>query len=297
VPPLVSVIIPTFNRWPMVGEAIESVLWQSSSDFELIVVDAGSTDGTADKLASFGSRLRIISTGRNGVSAARNIGVSHSVGRYLAFLDSDDLWRPAKLARQTEFMTSHPDVQICQTDEIWVRNGVRVNPKAIHQKPSGDIFLRSLDLCLVSPSAVMMTRELFQRLGGFDETFTVCEDYDLWLRIAVEQPVPLIREALVIKRGGHADQLSHSIWGMDRYRVQALQKLLRAGIDGPRRAAVLEVLRRKVGILANGARKRGKLREAGDFEAMLTEFQLERMDCGERNSRLREGQGLSPTNA
>lgn len=281
----------------MVGEAVESVLSQSLSDFELTVVDDRSTDETVDKLASFGSRLRILSTSRRGVSAARNTGVSHSAGRYLAFLDSDDLWRPGKLARQTGFMTEHPDVQICQTDEFWIRRGVRVNPKAVHLKPSGDVFLRSLDLCLVSPSAVMMTRELFERLGGFDETFTVCEDYDLWLRIAVEQPIPLIPEALVVKRGGHADQLSHSIWGMDRYRVQALQKLLRAGLDGTRRAAVLEVLRRKVGILANGARKRGKMREAAEFEALLVEFQSEKMDGGERDSRLREGQELSPANA
>jgi GT2 family glycosyltransferase len=231
------------------------------------------------------------------VSAARNVGVSHSEGRYVAFLDSDDLWRPGKLSRQIAFMDEHSDVQICQTEEIWFRNGVRVNPKAIHRKPSGDIFLRSLDLCLVSPSAVMMRRELFQRLGGFDETFPVCEDYDLWLRIAVELPIPLIPEALVIKRGGHADQLSQSMWGMDRYRVLTLQKLLRANLAGSRRAAVIEVFRRKVGVLANGARKRGKLREAVSFEAMLAEFHLERTDGGERNSRLREQQRLSSTDA
>ncbi len=165
-------------------------------------------------------------------SAARNTGVSRSSGRYLALLDSDDLWLPGKLARQTAFMIGRPDVEICQTEEIWIRNGVRVNPKAAHRKPSGDVFLRSLDLCLVSPSAVMMTRELFERAGGFDESFPVCEDYDLWLRIAAERPIPLIPEALVVKRGGHADQLSRSTWGMDRYRVRALQKLLRPGIGG-----------------------------------------------------------------
>ena len=231
------------------------------------------------------------------MSAARNVGVSHSAGRYIAFLDSDDLWRPGKLSRQIGFMDQHADVQICQTEEIWIRNGIRVNPKAIHRKPSGDVFLRSLDLCLVSPSAVMMRRELFQRHGGFDETFPVCEDYDLWLRIAVEMPIPLIPDALVIKRGGHADQLSHSMWGMDRYRVLALQKLLRAGLAGSRRVAAIEALRRKVGVLANGARKRGKLREAANFEEILAEFHLERTDGGERDSRVREQQGLSSTDA
>lgn len=281
----------------MVGEAVESVLSQSFDDFELFVVDDGSTDGTATELARFGSKLRILSTPRRGVSAARNLGASRAAGRYVAFLDSDDLWRSGKLARQTAFMDEHTDAQICQTEEIWIRHGVRVNPKTVHRKPSGDIFLRSLDLCLVSPSAVMMKRELFQRLGGFDESFPVCEDYDLWLRIGMELPIPLIPEPLVIKRGGHADQLSHSTWGMDRYRVLALQKLLRGRLDGLRRTAALNVLERKVGVLANGARKRGKLREAAEFEAILAEFELERSDERERDSRLRQGQGLSPADA
>ena len=217
-----------------------------------------------------------------------------SCGRYLAFLDSDDLWCPRKLERQTAFMMEYPEAQICQTEEIWVRHGIRINPKAAHRKPSGDIFLRSLDLCLVSPSAVMMTRELFLRLGGFDETFPVCEDYDLWLRIAVNESVPLLAEALVTKRGGHADQLSRSTWGMDRYRVLALQKILRAGIEGSRRKAVLATFRRKVGVLVNGARKRGKWREADDYQALLREFEQETIDVGDGDPRLRPGQGLSP---
>jgi glycosyltransferase involved in cell wall biosynthesis len=281
----------------MVGAAVESVLAQSFADFEIVVIDDGSTDGTVYALARFGARLTIVCTERKGVAAARNTGVSRSSGRYLALLDSDDLWLPGKLARQTAFMIGHPDVEICQTEEIWIRNGVRVNPKAAHRKTSGDVFLRSLDLCLVSPSAVMMTRELFERAGGFDESFPVCEDYDLWLRIAAERPIPLIPEALVVKRGGHADQLSRSTWGMDRYRVRALQKLLRAGIGDARREATLEVLRKKAGILAAGARKRGKVAEAEGFEALVGEFEMEKNDGRERDSRLRAGQGLSPADA
>ncbi len=281
----------------MVGEAVESVLSQNFSDFELIVVDDGSTDGTTSELARFGPRLAIVTTERKGVSAARNSGVRRSCGRYIAFLDSDDLWLPHKLAHQAAFMNGHPDVQICQTEEIWIRDGVRVNPKAVHRKPSGEIFIRSLELCLVSPSAVMMTRSLFDQVGGFDESFPVCEDYDLWLRIALEQQVPLISEALVIKRGGHSDQLSRSRWGMDRYRVRALEKLLRSSISEPRRISVVEVLRKKVGILAAGARKRGKIAEAESYEAVLGEFDLERSDGRKRDSRLREQQELSPADA
>ena len=281
----------------MVGAAVESVLTQSFADFEIVIVDDGSTDGTASALARFDARLKIVRTARKGVSAARNTGVRRSSGRYIALLDSDDLWLPGKLARQTAFMIGRPDVEICQTEETWIRNGVRVNPKAAHRKPSGDVFLRSLDLCLVSPSAVMMTRELFERAGGFDESFPVCEDYDLWLRIAAERPIPLIPEALVVKRGGHADQLSRSTWGMDRYRVRALQKLLRAGIGGARRKAALDVLRKKAAILGAGARKRGKVAEAEGFEALLGEFEMEKNDGRERDSRLRAGQGLSLADA
>ena len=142
----------------MVGEAIESVLAQSYSAWELIVVDDGSNDGTVEHLAQYGSSIRLVSQQRSGVAAARNYGVGIARGRYVAFLDSDDLWMAKKLEIQTAFMEQHPEVQICQTEEIWVRRGVRVNPKTKHAKPSGDIFRRSLDLCLVSPSAVMMTK-------------------------------------------------------------------------------------------------------------------------------------------
>ena len=294
--PTVSVIIPTFNRWPLVGAAIESVLAQSCAEFEIIVVDDGSTDDTAEQLGQFGSRLRLLKQPHRGVSAARNFAVRHSRGRYLAFLDSDDLWLPKKLTVQTAFMEQNPAVQICQTEEIWIRNGVRVNPKAKHRKPSGDIFIPSLSLCLVSPSAVMLTRELFERVGGFDENLPVCEDYDLWLRIAVDHSVPLLGDPLVLKRGGHADQLSRSFWGMDHYRVLALQKLLRTGLSGTRRDAVIDALRRKVGLLVRGARKRAKVREAAAYEAILVEFTQEH-HVGVGNPRLLDRERLSPSNA
>jgi GT2 family glycosyltransferase len=292
VTPTVSVIIPTYNRWPMVGEAVHSVLAQSYSAFELIVVDDGSSDGTVEKLAGFDVRLRIFRQANRGVSAARNFAVKQARGRYLAFLDSDDLWQPRKLAIQTQFMDCNPTVEICQTEEIWIRHGIRVNPKYKHRKPSGEIFLPSLELCLVSPSAVMMTRDLFEKIGGFDESLPVCEDYDLWLRIGLDHPVPLIAEPLVIKRGGHADQLSRSLWGMDRYRVLTLQKLLRAGISGSRCGAVLAVLARKVAVLAAGARKRGKQSEVREYEAVLGEF-IQEKNGGSGDSRIRDGQGIS----
>jgi GT2 family glycosyltransferase len=290
--PVVSVIIPTHNRWPLVGEAIESVLKQSYRDFELIVIDDGSTDDTSRRVAEFGSHLRLIRQPQKGVSAARNRGVAAARGRYLAFLDSDDLWLAEKLKVQTGFMEEHLEIQISQTDEIWMRRGLRVNPRVKHQKPSGDIFRRSLDLCLVSPSAVMMSRALFNGVGGFDERLPVCEDYDLWLRISANNSVPLIPHALTVKRGGHGDQLSHAVWGMDRYRVAALQKLLRTDLSDEKRQWAIETLRRKVFILAHGARKRGKEQEAVAYEAVLREFIEESVDVRGADSRLCGGKEL-----
>ena len=271
-PPMVSVIIPTHNRWPMIAEAVQSVLAQTFKAFELIIVDDGSTDGTAGSLSSCDSRLKLVSQPQAGVAAARNVGAAMSRGKYIAFLDSDDLWSPTKLAIQADLMERNSGVHICQTEEIWIRGGVRVNPKARHRKPSGDIFRRSLELCLVSPSAVMMTKELFNLAGGFDESLPVCEDYDLWLRIAVGHPVFLIDSPLATKRGGHADQLSRSVWGMDRFRVLAIAKLLRSGLVGDRRQWALNSLRQKTSILAAGAAKRGKVDEARKFQALLAEF-------------------------
>jgi len=291
--PVVSVVIPTYNRWPMVAEAIESVLAQSYRLFEVIVIDDGSNDDTTERLAEFGASIRLLPRLRSGVAAARNCGVGLARGSYVAFLDSDDLWLPKKLEIQTAFMEQHPEIQICQTEEIWVRHGIRVNPKIKHKKPSGDIFRRSLDLCLVSPSAVMLTKCLFNQVGRFDESFPVCEDYDLWLRIGVDYLVPLIRTSLVVKRGGHADQLSHSMWGMDRYRVQSLRNLLQNGLLGEKRQWVLEVLRRKTSVLSQGARKRGKEREATAYEEMLPEFFQERLDVGGADSPICGKQGVS----
>jgi glycosyltransferase involved in cell wall biosynthesis len=292
-PPLVSVVIPTYNRWPLIAEAIQSVLAQTFKAFELIVVDDGSTDGTARLLSPGDSRLKVLSQARAGVAAARNAGVTMSRGKYIAFLDSDDLWSPAKLAVQANFMERNCGVHICQTEEIWIRGGVRVNPKLRHRKPTGDIFHRSLELCLVSPSAIMMTKELFYLAGGFDESFPVCEDYDLWLRIAVSHPVYLIDSPLVTKRGGHVDQLSRSIWAMDRFRVLAIAKLLRAGLVGEKRSWALDILRQKASILAAGAVKRGKLDDARKFEALVAEFLGGAGDDGTNNSEICAEQRIS----
>ncbi len=263
--PQVSVIIPSHNRRDFIREAIASVVAQTYRDFEIIVVDDGSDDDTHTVVEEFSRSspvVRYVFQSNQGVSAARNHGVALSSSQFLAFLDSDDVWQPSKLESQIAFLTTHPEASICHTEEIWLRNGVRVNPRNKHRKASGDIFARSLELCLVSPSAVMLRRTLFEQMGGFDPDLPACEDYDLWLRIAAIMPIHLVNTPLVIKRGGHPDQLSHRFWGMDRFRVAALQKLLDSGLlSAEQRQLTLAVLRKKCAILAQGAKKRGKAGE------------------------------------
>ncbi|MDP4978304.1 MAG: glycosyltransferase [Desulfobacterales bacterium] len=272
--PLVSIIIPTYNRAWIVRDAIDSVLGQTYADFELIVVDDGSTDRTPQILDAYGDRLRVIRQANQGVSAARNRGIGASSGPLIALLDSDDIWLPGKLSVQVDFFRKNPAALICQTEEIWIRNGLRVNPGKRHRKPSGVIFERSLDLCLVSPSAVMVRRALLEVVGLFDENLPACEDYDLWLRVGCRFPVHLIDKPLTIKRGGHEDQLSRQS-SLDRYRIRSLVKLIEAGgLTLIQRNLAVIALRKKCTVFANGCLKRGRLEEALHYTTLSRKYHL-----------------------
>ncbi len=269
--PLVSVIIPTFNRGWILKEAIDSVLSQSFYHYELIVVDDGSTDNTREILASY-PRIIAVTQENRGVSAARNKGAELSTGKFIAFLDSDDLWLPRKLEYQVNFFKKNPFARICQTEEIWIKNGTRINPKKRHKKPSGMIFEKCLELCLVSPSSVMMTRELFYEAGGFDESLPACEDYDLWLRISYKNPIYLVKEPLVIKRGGHEDQLSR-LPCLDKYRIKSLLKILESQeLSSNQYEAAVKMLKVKCTIYASGCEKRGRLAEARYYQSLARRY-------------------------
>jgi glycosyltransferase involved in cell wall biosynthesis len=271
-PPLVSVIIPTYNRADLVSQAVASVLDQGHPHCEIIVVDDGSTDDTAQRLLAFGKQIRILRQPNAGVSAARNQGIRAAQGPFIALLDSDDYWLPGKLHRQVAFFEKHPEALICQTQEIWIRNGVRVNPKRRHRKVSGIIFEKTLPLCLVSPSAVMLRRSLLEQVGLFDEALPACEDYDLWLRVSWQHPIHLIDQPLVVKRGGHADQLSR-MPELDKYRIAALVKLLSTTpLSRRQRAAAVATLEAKCHIYAGGCRRRGRLQEAEAYSRLAEQF-------------------------
>jgi len=270
----VSVIIPTHNRAAFLEEAIESILFQDYKDFELIVVDDGSTDGTRELIRTYGERVIYLHQDNKGVSCARNRGIENSTGKYIAFLDSDDKWLPKKLSSQIDFFSCNTDAMICHTEEIWVRNGVRVNPMKKHKKYSGMIFERVLPLCIVSPSSVMIRRDLFLGIGLFDESLPACEDYDLWLRIASRFPVYLLETPLMIKRGGHKDQLSSKFVGLDRFRIKALVNILESGVLSPgQREATLRELRRKCTIFGNGCMKRGRIEEGKGYLGLAEKYE------------------------
>jgi glycosyltransferase involved in cell wall biosynthesis len=268
--PSFSVIIPTFNRLEPLRVAVASVLNQTRPADEVIVVDDGSTDGTAEDIGSRFPDIHLIVQENRGVSAARNAGIRAAKGDWIALLDSDDAWLPKKLERQLAAVENAPEFRLCHTGEIWIRNGVRVNPMKKHAKHGGFIFEHCLPLCCISPSSVLIRRDVFDELGDFDEGLPACEDYDYWLRFCARYPVLYVDEPLLRKVGGHDDQLSRQYWGMDRFRIKALEKILDADVlTPPQSEAALAMMTKMVGVLAQGARKRGRQQEAKDYEQKL----------------------------
>ena len=267
---LVSVIIPTYNRAGYIGCAVRSVLTQTFEDLELIVVDDGSTDNTREILSGFDDkRLKTVYQENKGVAAARNLGLDLARGLYVAFLDSDDYWLEKKLEMQLDFMHKS-GFSISQTQETWIRKGNMVNPGTRHQKFAGWIFARSLKLCLVSPSCVMMHSGLVQQGFVFNESLPACEDYDLWLRISLSYPVGLLSRGLTVKQGGRADQLSRSIIGLDLWRIQSLLNILeKEKLEPGQKALVLQALQEKSRVYMAGCQKRGRLEEAARVKEKL----------------------------
>ena len=272
--PKVSVVIPTCDRIETLPRSLDSVINQTFSDWELIVVDDGSTDGTDEMILRDYPAVRLHRQENTGVSAARNAGVALTSGEWIAFLDSDDAWLPEKLERQLSVLANEPELRLSHTNEIWIRNGKRVNQPKEYAKSGGDIYRRCLPLCCICPSSVLLRRDLFDEIGGFDEILPVCEDYDLWLRITAREPVHYLDEALVRKYGGHKDQLSTTVWGLDRYRIRALEKILSEEILSPKdQLLTKETLIKKLRILIAGARKRGNQEVVAEYEPRLSEWE------------------------
>lgn len=266
----ISVIIPSHQRRDYLLRALASVSKQTLAADEIIVIDDGSSDGTAAAVARDFPQVILIEQRQRGVSHARNQGIKRARSQWLAFLDSDDEWLPEKLACQRQAARKNPLSPLIHCDEIWIRNGKRVNPKQRHRKRGGWIYQHCLPLCCISPSAVMIERDCLNSLGGFDESLPACEDYDLWLRLCSRFPVTYIDQALLIKQGGHDDQLSRQYPAMDRFRIQALLKILATGrLAREQRTLTLAMLQTKAAIYSQGARRRGREEECQQLEAAI----------------------------
>jgi glycosyltransferase involved in cell wall biosynthesis len=267
--PLVSVLIPSWNRLDLLREAIASVRAQTWHDLEIIIVDDGSEDGTWSWLEAQPGLRPLRRERRGGPAAARNLGAAAARGRYLAFLDSDDLWRADKLERQLPLLEADRALGLCHSDELWLRGGRELRQKPKHEKRGGRIFAHCLPMCRISPSASVLPRAVFEALGGFDEELEVAEDYELWLRLTCQYAVGFVKEPLTIKRGGHPGQLSERYGQIEPFRVEALRRVLeRAPLDEEQRRLAREELARKCQIVAAGCRKRGRVEEAERYEAL-----------------------------
>ncbi len=270
----VSVIIPTYNRAEFLGKAVSSVLVQTYPHFELIVVDDGSSDNTAEVLASFSRPTRYIRQENRGPAAARNTGIQAARFELIAFLDSDDCFAKNKLALQVAAMAENPDCLISHTEEVWFRRGEHLNPKKKHRKASGDIFAQSLELCAVGMSTVMVRRGLFEQEGLFDEELPCCEDYDLWLRVSARHSFLLVDKPLTVKAGGRTDQVSFEYRvGMDRFRIRAIEKIIASGsLTAEQHALAVAELIRKCTIYGKGCLKHRRLEEGEEYLALASRY-------------------------
>ena len=272
---MVDIVIPSYNRGEFLKKAIQSVQNQTFKDWKLWVVDDGSTDGSFDTVVkTFSSSnfpMEFLDIKKNrGVSFARNQGIVRGQAEWVAFLDSDDEWLPDKLEKQLQFAREKPELPLIHCNEVWFRNGKPFPQKKKHKKQGGRIFVPSTRLCCVSPSAALLRRSLLEKLGLFREDFPVCEDYEMWLRVTSRYSVGFVEEALVIKRGGHGDQLSRRYPAMDYWRIKALTPYLKdKNLSQEERDQVKEVIMEKGRILLKGYEKHQNFKNKREVENIL----------------------------
>ena len=267
----ISVVIPTLNRINTLQRALDSVINQTYKPAEIIVVDNGSSDGTLKFLREQYPKITILTENKIGVSSARNKGIKKSINQWIALLDSDDAWHPRKLEIQTNMLDSAlKEYNLIHTDEVWFRNNKHINQMKKHKKQGGYIFERCLSLCCISPSSVLFKKNILDKVGLFDESLPVCEDYDMWLKICSSEEVLFAQDKLTYKYGGHKDQLSKSYWGMDRFRIKSIENIIRNfDLTNKQKKQAKKELIKKLKIIINGAFKRNNLSIVNEFSTKL----------------------------
>ncbi len=267
----ISVVIPTLNRINTLRRALDSVINQTYKPAEIIVVDNGSSDGTLKFLREQYPKITILTENKIGVSSARNKGIKNSINQWIALLDSDDAWHPRKLEIQTSMLDSAlKEYNLIHTDEVWFRNNKHINQMKKHKKQGGYIFERCLSLCCISPSSVLFKKNILDKVGLFDESLPVCEDYDMWLKICSSEEVLFAQDKLTYKYGGHKDQLSKSYWGMDRFRIKSIENIIKNfDLTYKQKKQAKKELIKKLKIIINGAFKRNNLSIVNEFSTKL----------------------------
>ncbi|WP_372998763.1 glycosyltransferase family 2 protein [Sulfurimonas sp.] len=265
----ISVVIPTYNRYNVLQRALESVYAQTHKPKEVIIIDDGSTDETSQILKLFPD-AKYFYQNNAGVSSARNLGIKKANFEWIAFLDSDDEWHPEKLQEHLELHLNKPELQMSYTDEKWIRDAKELKVPKRYRKFGGNIFKECLSHCIIAPSATLIHKDLLERVGLFDESLEVCEDYDLWLRIAIDNKIGLVDKKLITKYGGDEDQLSMKFWGMDRFRVKALEKLLE--ISESKEELIKSMLIEKYSLLLKGAKKHDKMQDINNYEKKIEDL-------------------------
>ena len=267
----ISVVIPTLNRINTLQRALDSVINQTHKPAEIIVVDNGSSDGTLKFLREQYPKITILTENKIGVSSARNKGIKKSINQWIALLDSDDAWHPRKLEIQTSMLDSAlKEYNLIHTDEVWFRNNKHINQMKKHKKQGGYIFERCLSLCCISPSSVLFKKNILDKVGLFDESLPVCEDYDMWLKICSSEEVLFAQDKLTYKYGGHKDQLSKSYWGMDRFRIKSIENIIKNfDLTYKQKKQAKKELIKKLKIIINGAFKRNNLSIVNEFSTKL----------------------------
>ena len=263
----ISVIIPTLNRVNLLKRALRSVLNQTLPPDEIIVIDNGSTDDTKNMINDNFQNIKYYYLHDKGVSKARNLGIKNSNSEWLSFLDSDDEWHRKKLEKQINFIKYNSKCKFVHSNEVWLRNGIHLNQLKKHKKKGGNIFKNCLKMCCISPSSVILKKNIFYDYGFFDESFKVCEDYEMWLRISAKEEICFLEDKLLIKHGGHKDQLSKKFWGMDRFRVYAIEKnLLNNNFSKYQNGLAKFFLLQKLEVIINGAKKRNNIETFEKFK-------------------------------
>lgn len=236
-----SVIIPAYNSERYLGETIESVLQQRKVTFEVIVVDDGSTDGTFEVAQSFGGCVKILSQPNSGCSSARNYGARAATGDYLAFLDADDIWLPEKLETQSHKLRAGYDMVYTNRFNIGDKGDLPSVQSDIEQMPEGDIFENLLMGNVITNSSVVIKRERFLSLNGFNTSLLTCEDWDLWLRYAASGSIGFCPEPLV-KYRFHAGGKSRNYVRQAAARENIISSILAtdrgSNISGPKKRRV-----------------------------------------------------------